>query len=152
MLAAFRSSCGVMFIMVAGMWRDLEWVSTGWFCSSRPCQHLLEYPGQRTSTTARSPFPKSPHMVSCIEPKTHGMRERKQFTELAIHVVVKIAQSHLDPFLKVSLQKGPPILVQTIDRYRFHFLPSNVPIHANGFKDKFCSPLHSLTKPASFPF
>src|ERR1035441_2297044 len=112
----------------------------------------LKYPKQGPSTTAGSPFPKSPHMVSCIEPKTHGMRECKQFTELAIHVVVKIAQSHLDPFLKVSLQEGLPILVQTIDRYRFHFLTSNVPSRANGFKDKFCPPLHSLTKPASFPF
>jgi hypothetical protein len=61
-------------------------------------------------------------MVSDIEPKTHGMGDRKQFTELAIHIIVEIAQSHLDLFLKVSLQQGPPILVQAIDRQRLHIL------------------------------
>jgi hypothetical protein len=63
------------------------------------------------STTARRPFPKPPGMVSGIEPKTHGMGKCEQFTELTVHFVIKIAQNHLDPFLKVSLQEGPPILV-----------------------------------------
>jgi len=104
------------------------------------------------STTGRRPFPKPPDMVSGIEPKTHGMGKRDQFTELTVHFVIKIAQNHLDPFLQVSLQEGLPIRVGTINRQWFHFLPGNVPIRANGFKDKVCPPLHSLTKPASFPF
>src|ERR1017187_7323901 len=103
------------------------------------------------SATGRRPFPKPPDMVSGIEPKTHRMGKREQFTELTVHFVIKIAQNHLDPFLKVSLQEGPPILVQTINRHRLHFLLRNVPTRPNGFKDKVCPPLHSLTKAASFP-
>jgi hypothetical protein len=103
------------------------------------------------SATSRRVFPKPPDMVSVIEPKTHGMGKCEQFTELTVHFVIKIAQNHLDPFLKVSLQEGPPILVQTINRQRLHFLHSNVPSRANDFKDKVCPPLHSLTKAASFP-
>jgi hypothetical protein len=90
-------------------------------------------------------------MVSGVEPKIHGMGKREQFTELAIHGVIKIVQDDLDPILKISLQEGPPILVGTINRQRFHFLLSNVPNRANGFKDKVCAPLHSLTEPARFP-
>jgi hypothetical protein len=103
------------------------------------------------STTARRPFPKPPGMVSDIKPETHGMGKREQFTELAIRRVIKTVQGHLDPLLKVSFQEGLPILVGTINRQRSHFLPGNVPIRANGFKDKVCPPLHSLTKAASFP-
>jgi hypothetical protein len=77
-------------------------------------------------------------MVSGIEPKTHGMRNREQFTELAIHGVIKMVQDDLDPLLKVSLKQGFPILVGTINRQRFHFLLDNVRIRANGFKDELC--------------
>src|ERR1022692_2316023 len=104
------------------------------------------------STTGWRLFPKPPDMVSGIEPKTHKMGKCEQFTELTVHFVIKIAQSHLDPLLEVSLEEGLPILVGTINRQWSHFLPSNVPIRANGFKDRFCPPLHSLTEPASFPF
>jgi hypothetical protein len=104
------------------------------------------------STIARRPFPKPPGMVSGIEPETHGMGKREQFTELAIRRVIKTVQGHLDPVLKVSLQEGLPILVGTINRQRFHFLLRNVPIRAIGFKDKVCPPLHSLTKAANLPF
>jgi hypothetical protein len=91
-------------------------------------------------------------MVSDIEPKIHGMRKREQFTELAIRGVIKVVQDDLNPLLKVSLQEGFPIIFGTINRQWFHFLLSNVPIHANGFKDKCCPPLHSLTKAANQPF
>src|ERR1019366_6260098 len=95
--------------------------------------------------TSRRPFPKPPDMVSDIEPKIHGMGKREQFTELAIRSVIKIIQDDLDPLLEVSLQESLPILVGTINRQSFHFLPSNVPICANGFKDKVGPPLRSLT-------
>jgi len=104
------------------------------------------------SATGREPFSKPPDMVSGIEPKTHRMGKREQFTELTVHFVIKIAQSHLDPLLEVSLKEGLPIRVGTINGQWSHFLPSNVPIHPNGFKDKVSLPLHSLTEPASFPF
>jgi hypothetical protein len=80
------------------------------------------------------------------------MGKREQFTELAIRGVIKIVQDHLDPVLKVSLEEGLPILVGTINRQRFHLLLNDVPIRANGFKNRFSPPLHSLTEPASFPF
>jgi len=91
-------------------------------------------------------------MVSGIQPKTHGMGKRQQFTERAIHDVIKSVQGHLDPVLKVSLNKGFPILVGTINRQRFHFSLGNVPIHANGFKDKVELALRALTEPAGSPF
>jgi hypothetical protein len=90
-------------------------------------------------------------MVPDIEPKIHGMGKCQQFTELAIRSVIKSAQGHLDPLLKVSLQEGLPIRVRAINYQWLHFLPSNLPIPANGFNDKVCPPLHSLTKAASFP-
>jgi hypothetical protein len=90
-------------------------------------------------------------MVSGIEPKIHRMGKREQFTELTVHFVIKIAQDDLDPLLEVSLEEGPPILFQTINRQRLHFLLRNVQTRPNDFKDKVCPPLHSLTEPASFP-
>jgi hypothetical protein len=63
------------------------------------------------SASGRRPFPKPPGMVSGIEPKTHGIGKREQFTELAIRGVIKIVPDDLDPLLKVSLQEGLPILV-----------------------------------------
>ena len=90
-------------------------------------------------------------MVSGIEPKTHRMGKREQFTQLTVHFVIKIAQNHLDPLLKVSLQERFPILVRTINRQGFHFLPNNIPVRANGFKDKVGTALHLLAEAAGFP-
>jgi hypothetical protein len=105
----------------------------------------------RMSTTGPRLFPKPPDMVSGIKPKMHGIGKCEQFTELAIRGVINIVQGHLDPLLKVSLQERLPILVETINRQRFHFLLGNVPIPANGFKDRVSTLSHSLTGAASCP-
>jgi hypothetical protein len=60
------------------------------------------------SIGGRRPFLKPPGMVLDIKPKTPRKQKHEQFTEQAIHGVIKVVQDHPDPLLKVSLREALP--------------------------------------------
>jgi hypothetical protein len=83
-------------------------------------------------------------MVPGVESEIHGVGQREHLAMMAIRRVVKILQRHLDPVLKIFLQKGFPVLAGAIN-YQWSHRRFLVPPFwdKSGFASTLFNPLFS---------